>query len=191
MEFVTIVNSASQINDSNKSDLLKTRINELKKTINSGISPKEILKALSGKHRKLYECFDSYTPLSDFDLQPGLSHSKIILVNEPTTMGTLLLEVICFTGEKATTLHLHPEFMVDEVLYGTLREDCYKPIENGQYDFSQTLIRTAGSQRDIFDPDGHPHQVTAEKGPCVCLCLSLGKNDVRSIEDAKNPNMNH
>lgn len=125
--------------------------------------------------------------VNEFDLkrtpEHNCSHFKRLLFDEKLGDMLLKLELIYFTGLEWTGPHIHPEFVLDEVLTGELLEQIYNK-QGTNYNKDKLNIRPTGDFRAIYDPQGHPHNVIAKDGPSCVLCLSLGKNSVTSIHNS-------
>ena len=107
------------------------------------------------------------------------SHIKKSLLHIEREGLKLNVELIYFTGVCWTGAHTHPEYMVEEVLEGTLHEQEFvssKPLLKGQQQ-----LRNKGHYRSQFDPQGHPHNVIGYRGTSLVLCLTYGKNSVTPI----------
>lgn len=113
----------------------------------------------------------------------GQSHAKVNYLERETIHGTLKFETLFFTGDKYTGVHTHPEFVVDEVIEGSLKEKNFEPCKNDHYHFSGTTIREASDRVEVFCDDGFLHNVCAEDEGCFSACLSLGKKKVVMISE--------
>lgn len=112
----------------------------------------------------------------------AVSHIKQRLLDIPVSPGQLTFEVMYFTGLAWTKPHLHPEYVVDEIITGRLQEHLYRVHQDGTYSGIKNRIRTAGDRRAIYDPEGFPHNVTGtESDPCIMLTLCLGTRAVAPI----------
>lgn len=123
------------------------------------------------------------TLTQSFSKDCGESHQKEVIFETMTAQGYLCFEVIHFTGKAFTSLHLHPEYVVDEVVRGTLKEENYR-LQHGVYRKEDVVIREAGDSRQSFDPQGMPHRVIAQGGSCYTYCLSLGTHGVRAVKES-------
>ncbi len=108
------------------------------------------------------------------------SHLKLRLLELDTPRGVLKFEIIYFTGVSTTSPHTHPEFVIDEIISGTLQEEELIS-KNGVYQVQQAHLREDKDIKAYFDPSGSPHKVKAVHGPCKSFCLSLGFNSVTSL----------
>ena len=114
----------------------------------------------------------------DFSIISGdNSHYKKILHQEETHEGRLTIALTYFTGRKSTGLHIHPEYIIDEVIHGQMIENLYKK-EGELYIFDRKRFRLTGDKRRIDCPMGHPHDVIAHVDPCVTLCLTMGQKEM-------------
>ncbi len=114
---------------------------------------------------------------------PGQSHAKVNYLERETIHGTLKFETLYFTGDKFTGVHTHPEFVVDEVIEGSLKERNFEPCENDHYHFCGTTIREASDRVEVFCDDGFLHNVCAEDEGCFSASLSLGRNKVVMVPE--------
>lgn len=109
------------------------------------------------------------------------SHQKKCLFQKQEHGQTLKVELIHFTGLHWTGPHIHPQFLMEWIISGTLEEQCYSHI-NGEYRANAIQVRYSNDFRMIDDPSGHPHNVRSKEGCCQVLCLSLGSTPVTPIE---------
>ena len=125
---------------------------------------------------------NSNIDLENINCIQGESHSKILYYEKSTTHGKLKIEGMHFSGDCPTSLHTHPEYIVDEIISGKLEEKCYE-IDDNNLVQSEVNIRQENCFKAEFDPSGNPHRVTALEGPCVVLSLCLGHNQVEVLKD--------
>lgn len=116
-----------------------------------------------------------------------VSHVKELLFAQKTSLGQLKVEVIYFGNKVSTGLHIHPEFIIDEIFYGGLVESVYKKTSDGIHHgpvFSplKTERRLVGDYRISYDMDGLPHDVIGIEDINISLCLSLGKKPMEMVE---------
>lgn len=119
------------------------------------------------------------------ELNSTESHVKKLIINEKSKHGTLKFEVMFFTGKKYTPTHTHPEFVIDEVVNGRLKEKIYKCIGEGKYEFEREEVRNVGDLRLINCDQGYPHEVIGLDEKNITLCLSLGHDKVEPICESK------
>lgn len=154
--------------------------------INDFQNPEQVLAYLSCHFNRFKKIFLKNQFLKEEFVQDliknseTISHKKKALLEESTAWGTLRLELLVFTGKKYTGPHTHPEFVLDEILNGELieKELCG---EGNSLEVKRDHYRKTGDWVQSFDPQGRPHNVTAINGPCLSLCLNLGKNPVSFI----------
>ena len=115
-----------------------------------------------------------------------LSHLKQVFFDVPTEAGALCFELIYFTGNAWTALHRHPEYVMDEIIAGTLEEHLYQrdKTSQGNYNLIRKCQRPAEDTRVIYDPEGSPHNVRGSSDACLTLCLYLGTQVMQNIESA-------
>lgn len=112
----------------------------------------------------------------DFSIITGEeSHYKQILHESEGANGTLIIALIYFTGTKPTGLHIHPEYIIDEVVHGKMIESVYKK-DGDEYVLDKEHFRQKGERISSYCLKGAPHSVIASEGVCVTLCLVFGKN---------------
>lgn len=119
------------------------------------------------------------------EMHEGLSHVKSNYLTLQTDKGELIFEVIKFTGNQSTGLHTHPEFLIDEIIEGSIEELNYKENSDGNYIYCGRDIRQVGSMRRTHTTCGLPHDVCAKDSPCISFALSLGKRSVETIASEK------
>lgn len=116
------------------------------------------------------------------DCTKTLSHIKDSYYTKKTKLGCLIFEVLFFTGNKFTGLHTHPEYLVDEIIQGSIEEKIYsKDKVTGKYEYQESILRSESNRRVSYRPCGLPHDVCAKEAPCISITLSLGKKSVESI----------
>lgn len=111
------------------------------------------------------------------------SHCKEIYFSLKTTHGLLRFEKIQFNLNKKTNLHVHPEYILDEVLCGSLEESLYQKTKSGCFKVSKIIRKNAGHVSKIYDPHGHPHKVESKKRQTMTACLYLGHEDVKEVQE--------
>lgn len=112
-----------------------------------------------------------------------ISHLKETKFEKQTLMGLLKLELMYFGNSYWTGLHSHPEYVIDKVISGSLREKTYCLITHS---YKQENLRVSSEfSRNLYDPqEGFPHNVIGNEPLNISLCLTLGFNSVKNIEIA-------
>ncbi len=114
-------------------------------------------------------------------ISKGVSHGKVSFCRIDTNHGKLRFEKMHFCQNIPTVLHTHPEFIIDEIILGSLSEECFRKNGNGLYSYQESHNRQVGDRQKVYDPFGHPHKVIAKNEDCLTACLYLGHEDVKEI----------
>jgi hypothetical protein len=149
----------------------------------------EIESQLSTGHKLAYleDVFRSYreevfSEIHDIPFSQGsASHFKKVLFEERIGSEYLKICLVYFTGKAWTGPHTHSEYLVEEILTGSLKEQKYD-LARGAYVPAGSEIRETGEYRAIYSPDGFPHNIIAHGGPSLVLNLSYGVAEVEPIE---------
>ena len=121
----------------------------------------------------LTSCLDTIRPML------GEQYSKLILFENQTQFGRLAVDWIQFGFHQPTGLHLHSDFVFEELFSGSTEEQIYQRCaETHEYVPVSTEVRNSPCSRFGYDPTGHPHCVTALEPKTWGLCLHLGKRGV-------------
>lgn len=141
---------------------------------------REIAKVLEASYRIFREKF-----LSEKDkwIQSllGEDYSKLVLFEAETRHGRLAFDWIQFGYKNPTGLHLHSDFVIEELFSGVLKEDVYCCEGGTRYQLSTTQLRHAPDFRFHHDTKGTPHNVEALREKTWGLCLHLGHRGVQFV----------
>ena len=110
------------------------------------------------------------------------SHVKQRLLEHSVVAGRLVFELMCFTGASWTEPHIHPEYVIDEIIAGSLEEHMYQLQQDNAYHGVQQHVRSCGDRRVLHDPEGCPHRIRSADGCAVVLTLYLGTRPVQPIQ---------
>lgn len=160
-------------------------LNEHISRLNSSTTIDETLNHLEFIFLKIKSLLMTTEDLVTPNLEMGLSHVKVNYVNQEIKQGELVFEIIYFTGDKSTGLHTHPEFIIDEIVQGSIEEINYKLTDDGNYKYCGRVIRKEKDFRTIHNVCGMPHDVCAKDSPCISYSLSLGRRCVEIIPSEK------
>lgn len=120
--------------------------------------------------------------LENFENIPG-SHIKDNLVRWSCPYGLLNLDALLFTGNEYTGSHTHSEYIIDEVISGSLYERKYSRTGSKYYHCGSEIRKTDDPPRLCYDIKGLPHNVIGHQGSCSSLCLSFGHQEVHPIAE--------
>lgn len=153
------------------------------------------INSLDKNKELLFELFELYQILkvdkfhgvdfSEEELNSNDSHVKKLLYSLDTNHGELKFELMFFTGNKYTITHTHPEFVIDEVISGELKEKIFQCNADGTYQFVKEEVRSLGDIRKVNCNQGYPHQVIGNSKNNFTLCLTLGHDKVEPICESK------
>lgn len=152
--------------------------------IDSTTSSEIILSLMNDLFTHLIQIIDSKTIFKNLVGAPHDSHSKILFFEEYLVHGNLRFEKMQFFKGVSTVLHSHPEYLVDEIMSGSLLEQNFEKNIYDLYTPLSSRVRQEGHRTQVYDPlNGHPHKVVAQGADCLTLCLYLGKNYVTRLDN--------
>ena len=112
----------------------------------------------------------------------NFSYNKEVLIKERIKNFELCASYVVFEQEALTPPHFHPEFVVDTIVNGALKE--YElDLQNGQCTLSNVKLRQKGSWSEIHCLKGQPHLVECLTNETIVVSTSFGQRPQSLIDE--------
>ena len=119
----------------------------------------------------------------------AIGYTRNVLLLYPFPSGVLITIEYVFPHHRATPLHNHPKYIVEEIVSGDLVELHFKARGDGGYQFIGREILTEGSKLQVVAQDRRPHAVHGLNKPCHTIATFVGRRPMQLIDHDRVSNM--